>query len=272
MKNIYDLKFYLYNKYQYRIHIYKTNQSYDSEILCNITDSQKDTLDISICYNDQYVFVFDEMVRRDNDAYTGKDSISGVSWNNLEKYFTDDKQIVCFYRKVLSVACNEYFYRKILLMKTDTLFECKDILYELLEFSSDDDDIPRELKNNPRYDYHRRRETIKRWNRSHYFRKLILEKYDNQCAICRCSEVKLLQACHITPVADYGHDDYFNGICLCANHHLMFDKKLIKIDFINNKVTKVNDSVKNMPWYNDFINKYNSALLKPRIIDNDKND
>lgn len=33
------------------------------------------------------------------------------------------------------------------------------------------------------------------------------EEYDNKCAICRCSEPKILQAAHIIAVSDGGNDD-----------------------------------------------------------------
>lgn len=37
------------------------------------------------------------------------------------------------------------------------------------------------------------------------------------------------RAAHIVPVAKGGVDDITNGICLCTNHELAFDKGLIKI-------------------------------------------
>ena len=50
-------------------------------------------------------------------------------------------------------------------------------------------------------------------------------------------------------VADGGSDDVRNGICLCANHHRLFDKKLIQIDLKKWNLSYVADSVKCMPWY-----------------------
>ena len=42
-------------------------------------------------------------------------------------------------------------------------------------------------------------------------------------------ESKILRAAHIVPVAKGGIDDITNGICLCTNHEVAFDKGLIKI-------------------------------------------
>jgi len=61
------------------------------------------------------------------------------------------------------------------------------------------------------------------------FRKEILKVYNNTCAICGINEPKILRAAHIIPVANGGPDDIKNGICLCVNHEVAFDRGLIKI-------------------------------------------
>lgn len=61
------------------------------------------------------------------------------------------------------------------------------------------------------------------------FRKDVLNAYDSTCAICGIHEPRILRAAHIVPVAKGGIDDITNGICLCTNHELAFDKGLIKI-------------------------------------------
>lgn len=61
------------------------------------------------------------------------------------------------------------------------------------------------------------------------FRQLVLEAYDNKCAICGMNEPKILRAAHIVPVAKGGTDEIQNGICLCTNHEISFDQGLIKI-------------------------------------------
>ncbi|UEM02536.1 HNH endonuclease [Skermanella rosea] len=61
------------------------------------------------------------------------------------------------------------------------------------------------------------------------FRKKILEAYNSECALCGLQEVNLLRASHILPVAEGGSDEINNGICLCLNHEVAFDKGIILI-------------------------------------------
>lgn len=61
------------------------------------------------------------------------------------------------------------------------------------------------------------------------FRKDILKAYNNTCAICGIKEPKILRAAHIVPVAKGGSDEIQNGLCLCTNHEIAYDKGLIKI-------------------------------------------
>ncbi len=56
-----------------------------------------------------------------------------------------------------------------------------------------------------------------------------MKAYDNTCAVCGIHEPGILRAAHIIPVASGGPDDVRNGICLCTNHEIAFDKGLIKI-------------------------------------------
>lgn len=61
------------------------------------------------------------------------------------------------------------------------------------------------------------------------FRKEVLAAYNKTCAVCGIREPKILRAAHIVPVAKGGIDDVNNGICLCTNHEIAFDRGLIKI-------------------------------------------
>lgn len=69
----------------------------------------------------------------------------------------------------------------------------------------------------------------KPYRRQGKFRKEVLEAYDNTCAVCGIREPKILRAAHIIPVSRGGVDDIKNGICLCTNHEVAFDRDLIKI-------------------------------------------
>ena len=135
----------------------------------------------------------------------------------------------------------------VLIMSFDTLSKNINNLYELIQGEKPNAE---EIHNE---EIRRGRRTVSRWNRDCDFRIKVLNAYGKQCAVCRCTEVKILEAAHIKAVADGGSDDVSNGICLCANHHRMFDEKLIQIDFRSLCLPYVADSVKGMPWYDVFI-------------------
>lgn len=56
------------------------------------------------------------------------------------------------------------------------------------------------------------------------FKFEVIKRYGAKCAVCDLDVYELLQAAHIVPVHHNGCDDPRNGIVLCANHHLAFDK------------------------------------------------
>ena len=110
--------------------------------------------------------------------------------------------------------------------------------------------------------------SVEWWFRDWKFRNNVLRRYNYKCAICRCEEKQILQAAHIQSVANKGNDDMENGISLCANHHLMYDRGLIEIDFDNRRLLNVSESVKNMPWYAVFVDEYNGRIESPNIMEN----
>ena len=62
------------------------------------------------------------------------------------------------------------------------------------------------------------------------FRKNVLSAYKNCCALCSIREKSLLRAAHIVDVTIGGNDTINNGILLCVNHEIAFDKGKIKIN------------------------------------------
>lgn len=67
------------------------------------------------------------------------------------------------------------------------------------------------------------------------FRGLVLEAYDNTCAVTGLRIVNgggkaEAEAAHIWPVADGGPDEVQNGIALSATAHWLFDRHLISLD------------------------------------------
>lgn len=62
------------------------------------------------------------------------------------------------------------------------------------------------------------------------FSRRVVEAYQGSCAMCGL-DIGLVQGAHIYPAAASGsQDEPWNGLALCANHHLAFDKHLIGVD------------------------------------------
>lgn len=72
-------------------------------------------------------------------------------------------------------------------------------------------------------------EILKPIRKQSTFRKKILEAYDNCCSVCEMNALGLLRAAHILDVKDGGPDTIDNGIALCVNHEIAFDKGLLVI-------------------------------------------
>lgn len=63
------------------------------------------------------------------------------------------------------------------------------------------------------------------------FRQLVLDAYDNRCAICTIHHPSLVEAAHILPDRDErGRPEVPNGLALCSLHHEAFDRYLVDID------------------------------------------
>ena len=60
-------------------------------------------------------------------------------------------------------------------------------------------------------------------------------------------------------------DDIKNGVCLCANHHLMLDNGLIKIDFENLTLSYISSPLKKHRWYEDFVKDYHGKIIKQKL-------
>lgn len=75
------------------------------------------------------------------------------------------------------------------------------------------------------------------------FRKNVLGAYQKQCAICEMKEVSLLRAAHIIDVSDGGTDELNNGLCLCVNHELAYDKGLLFITDDYQVISNSSDSL-----------------------------
>ena len=99
------------------------------------------------------------------------------------------------------------------------------------------------------------------------FRKIILDNYFSRCAVCSISEVDLLQASHIIPVNQKQvMGSIRNGICLCALHHLMFDKGYFSFDD-NHKIIIAEEkfSTKNLLTKMKYFKKIGKSKIEPSI-------
>lgn len=80
-------------------------------------------------------------------------------------------------------------------------------------------------------DVERKRRTCTVLERDASFRKKVFAKYPKpHCVICGIDCDEILEAAHIVAVSDGGTDDAENGVCLCRNHHRLFDNKRFFID------------------------------------------
>ena len=241
--------------------------SSDLKIKYDVDAEKSNTKDIAVYINTKFkmVAIWDLKGRRyrikDNQKLSHSLSVK-YTWKQLSD---DNINIKIVYKKI--GQAKNLTYEKVIITSFELLDE---IIYDLpayLKFDSDDEEFPKDIKNE---DYKddilpleiRNRISTSRWKRDSLFRKAVLAEYDNKCAICRCSEPKILQAAHIIAVSEGGNDDPKNGICLCANHHLMYDNELIKIDFENLTLSDVATTVKSMPWYDSFVKDYDSKIAE----------
>lgn len=138
--------------------------------------------------------------------------------------------------------------------------------HAFMEMNNQDDDFPKGAVDDGvwRSDSERKKYSSSQYCREKQFRDAVLTAYDHQCAICRCNIDIVLQAAHERgyEVMNTKYDDPMHGICLCANHHLMYDQKLIDIDLHTLTITIKEEKIKDMPWYQEFIVKYHGKILE----------
>lgn len=128
-----------------------------------------------------------------------------------------------------------------------------DIPDKVLYFNSDTDEVEllvkKSMTSKQILNYIRQRDTTTQARRDPEFRSKVLRRYNNTCIVCGCTEKKILQAAHIVDVQYGGNDEETNGVCLCANHHLLYDNALLSIDLETKTFECFSDSEKSMPWY-----------------------
>lgn len=76
----------------------------------------------------------------------------------------------------------------------------------------------------------RNRVSSTRLSRSASFGPSVLAEYDQTCAVC-LTQLRIVEGAHIIPVHDERcRDEVWNGVCLCRNHHRLFDLRIIRLD------------------------------------------
>lgn len=228
----------------------------NNKIQCNCTKKGYKEANILIYLNtEREIAIVWDLKRQRNKAkkYIGRQSLE-KNWN--DNILPVEDEIECYYKKVADTKV----YQKVLVMSFNTLFENIKELYQLLELDKNDKNCPddADAEEQPRTKH-----TAESWNRDARFRRMILKRYGSKCAICRCSEEKILEAAHIKAVAKGGREKKENGICLCRNHHKMFDSGLIKIDLEKLELYDISKTVESMAWYDEFNKKYNKKILPP---------
>lgn len=104
---------------------------------------------------------------------------------------------------------------------------------------------------------------VARRRRDPSFRSRVLERDGRRCRVCGATEECLLQAAHIVAVSDGGCDETENGICLCANHHLLYDNALLNIDLEQDRFECLSASEQQSEWYK--MAQSNNFALLPRM-------
>lgn len=241
---------------------------YGSRIICrvgsackiqyNVTEKNRDSADIAVYIHEKHriAVVWNLVERRKNGKSTKTLSVS----DDWEKVMLKGEFMRAHYKKM--GAHRDAPLEKVLILDIDVLDDIYELLFLYMQINSCDKECPEELCDEDVLSSDiRERVSTSRWERDYKFREGVLKHYGYKCAICRCDEPKLLQAAHIKAVADGGNDDIENGICLCANHHIMLDKGLIKIDYITKKLSYIDDNIKKMAWYNEFIHIYKGMIF-----------
>ena len=98
------------------------------------------------------------------------------------------------------------------------------------------------------------------------FSRRVVDAYNGLCAMCGF-DVGLVEGAHIYPVSAPGsHDEPWNGLALCANHHLAFDKHLVGVEPESSEVllhADIRDQASDNPAVRAFVQGTYSRLSEP---------
>jgi putative restriction endonuclease len=114
-----------------------------------------------------------------------------------------------------------------------------------------------------------------RLSRSATFGPNVLAEYDQTCAVCQ-TQLRIVEGAHIIPIHDErSRDEVWNGVCLCRNHHRLFDLRIVRLD--SSGVVRVEDDDINylrglgiLGGYESVIEPYiGRSMRRPHFFDRD---
>ena len=216
-------------------------------------------LDLIIGYSTEYNFyivwnnrphiLFDGILRETQETH---DYTSSIKYHKLPKILSEFETIHPIYKKLNRAARHE----KVVLVKPCFIDQfCEHPFSYLMPDKNDPNFEPDTLYAAPNMaacvfasdleknkDFFvedaRKRYNCSRAERDYTFRKRVFAQYSQpHCIVCGITNQTVLQAAHIISVSHANDDTTDNGIVLCANHHLMYDKEELEIDFSSRKIT-----------------------------------
>jgi hypothetical protein len=114
----------------------------------------------------------------------------------------------------------------------------------------------------------RARQAGSRLVRDSRFSRAVVEAYGGLCSMCGLN-VGLVQGAHIYPVSAPGaYDQPWNGLALCGNHHLAFDRHVLGVRSDTFEIAfhaTILDQVPTSPAVAALVNGTFERLARPRV-------
>ena len=215
---------------------------------------------VKICWRHDLFIVWDcERHREYSNAGAAQSSYScGDSWEDIK---WNESPILDCYKQMGNRGADKP-YEKVTIVRLSFFDEFFANCEEYMSFNEFDNHFPHHDKGayaaakNWSSPQKRKRYSTSKLSRDVLFRERVLEAYGYRCAVCGCDIPEMLQAAHEHghTVVETDHDDPNHGVCLCANHHLMYDSELLEIDIPNRKY-QCKAEMHGRKWYSTFSEK-----------------
>ncbi len=220
-------------------------------------------------YEDTGFFIVWNLQRRKAFHEKAGASVENLSLSyDLEKLDFNNATIIDIYQH-LGNRGQDQPYEKILIVKMDFFEEFFLECDRFMSFNENDISFPHldsdalKAANQWGPKEIRKRYSTFKLSRDANFRIAVLERFKFQCAICGCHIRSTLQAAHEHgyTVTETPYDNPEHGICLCANHHLLYDNDELEIDLENGTFT-ANNEIKDLKWFPKYITCDSGKLIK----------